>query len=397
MPAFEFVVDQGGRTRRGRLEAPDLGEARSRLGRRFDRVLSLEPEAVEVERKSRIPLTALALSVRQLATMVRAGLPLHNCMDALARGDHAGLRPVFRSVGDGLRAGLPLSASMSRHPDVFSPYFLTLIRAGELSGSLDRILDKLAESLERQAGLQQRLWASLTYPVLSLGLATGVVLMLVYGVIPVLKPIFGQLGMELPLLTRMVVALHGAATDWRVFLGAGLALALASGVFRFRVGGSSEWQGAWRRAVARLPLVGDLTRKVALANLLYALAAMLESGVQILPAFRVLESLDTDATLQQGLAGIRKRVMLGDSLANAVEESRLFPSMVVGMLRVGEESGHLDEMIRRTGDSFEFEVQHVQAQIVALTEPLALTVLGGVTGLVVLAAILPILKLLTSF
>lgn len=397
MPTFQFVAEQGGRTRRGRVEAPELRAARARLERQFDKVVSLDAETSSGGARIRVPVTALALSVRQLATMVKAGLALHSCMDALTRGDHAGLNRVFGSVGDGLRAGLPLSVSMSRHPDVFSPYFLTLVRAGEVSGNLDRILEKLAESLERQAEVQHKLWAALTYPLLSLALAAGVVLMLIYGVIPVMKPIFGSLGMELPLLTQIVMVLHGWATDWRVLVAGFGALALIAGGFRLWVGGTAQWQRAWRRAAARLPVIGTLARKIALANLLYALSAMLESGVQILPAFQVLESLDTDADLQEGLAAIRKRVVMGDSFAQAVEDSGLFPAMVASMLRVGEESGRLDDMMRRTGDTFEFEVQDAQSRLVALTEPLVLTVLGGVTGVVVLAAILPILKLLSSF
>lgn len=397
MPTFQFVAEQGGRNRRGRVEAPDLKAARARLERQFDRILSLDAETSPGGERIRVPLPALALAVRQLATMVRAGLPLHSCFDALTRGDHPGLNRVMESVGRGLLAGLPLSASMSRHPDVFSPYFLTLIRAGELSGNLDRILDKLAASLERQAEVQHKLRASLTYPALSMLLAAGVVLMLVYGVIPVMKPIFGSLGMELPLLTRAVLTLHGWATDPRVLLALLGLLALGAGAFRLWVGGTTRWQTAWRRVAARLPVVGPLLRKVALANLLYALSAMLESGVQLLPAFQVLESLDTDEDLQSGIVTIRQRVMRGDSLAQAVEDSGLFPGMVAGMLRVGEESGRLDDMMRRTGNTFEFEVQNAQSRLVALTEPLVLSVLGGVTGVVVLSAILPILKLLSSF
>lgn len=397
MRSFRFVADKGTRQVSGRVQALDIRDARTRLGRQYDRIVSVEPELEQLPSKGRVSIHSLALAVRQFSTLLRAGLPIHKCLLALAKGDDRRLNHVFLSVHDVVMSGGTLSLGLSRHPEVFTPYFLTLIKAGEVSGSLEKVLEKLAVSLERQSVLQQRMISSLSYPALSLALAFGVVLMLIYGVIPVMKPLFETLGMSLPLVTRIVLLMHAVATDWRFFAFLLALLAGAGAFYRLVLAGSLEWQGWWRRAMVRIPVFGPLFYKVAVANVLFALAAMLESGVMVMKAFEVLENLDTNVELRDALVQARLRVTHGAGVAEALEASRAFPSLVIGMIRVGEEAGHLDDMIRRTAAAYEMDVENAQGQLIALTEPLVLILLGGVTGFIVLAAIMPILQLLSSF
>lgn len=337
---------------------------------------------------------ALALFTRQLATLVRAGMPLVRGLEVLARQESS---PRFRAMVNELaatiRAGESLSEALAQHPRVFDRLYVSMVRAGEAGGVLHLVLERLAGFLEKSARLKARIAAAMTYPVIVLVLAGGIVAALMVFVVPRFEQIFTGLlkGQPLPALTRFVLSVSGVVQHhggWCLGM-----VALGAVVFAV-VRRTARGRRAIDWAKLHCPVLGALLLKTAIARFSRTLGTLLASGVPILQALLITRDTSGNMQVSEAIALVHERVKAGENLAGPLAASGVFPAMVVGLTEVGEETGKLPEMLGRIADAYEEEVDNAVAGLTAMIEPILIVVLAVLVGTVVLALFLPIISVI---
>lgn len=335
----------------------------------------------------------LTVFTRQLATLVRAGMPLLRGLEVLGRQQPEGpMREVITEVAETIRTGGSLSDGLARHPRVFDGLYVSMVRAGEAGGALDTVLDRLAEFLEKSRRLRGRVKAALTYPVVILTVAAVVVGVLVVLVIPRFESIFANLlkGQPLPALTRAVL---GVSEGVQAHLG-WIVLALVLGVLVGRWGlrrpaAALHWDGL----KLRLPVLGEVVRKTVVARFARTLATLLGAGVPILSALQITRDTAGNRRVSEAIDGVALRVRAGEGVAAPLAAAGVFPAMVQGMVEVGEETGRLPDMLERIADTFDEEVDHAVSALTSLLEPVMIVLMAGVVGTMVLALFLPLVRI----
>jgi type IV pilus assembly protein PilC len=337
---------------------------------------------------------ALALFTRQLATLVHAGVPLVRALGLLAQQEkNRRFREEIEDLAETIRAGGSLSDGLKRHPQTFDSLYRNMVRAGEAGGALPETLDRLARFMEKAERIKGKVAAALTYPLVVVVLALGIVAALMVFVVPKFEQIFAELlkGQPLPPLTRLVIAVssfvHGHAV-----LSVGLAIVLMTAFVMAR-----RTEGGRRigdRLLIRLPVLGTLMLKTAIARITRTLGTLLASGVPILEALVIARETSGNAWVADVITAARDRVEAGESLARPLEASGIFPGMVTGMVAVGEETGQLAGMLGRIADGHEEEVDNAVASLTSLIEPLMIVILAVVVGTLVLALFLPIVSII---
>jgi type IV pilus assembly protein PilC len=342
----------------------------------------------------RIPPAAAGRFLRQLAVLVRAGVPLLRALESLGRqADSPGLRGLVGRLASAVQAGSRLSDQMARETRVFSPVEVAMIRAGEAGGALAPVLARLAAAREQAQRLRRRLRAATAYPLLVVLVAALIVTALLLFVVPRFQEIFAtQLrGQPLPPLTQAVI---GTALFLRHHaLAGGAALAVAGAGLRWLAGTIRGRR--WRdRLALGLPLAGPLVRRLAVAAFARTLASSLESGVALLPALALARNTAGNGVVARALSGVMARVKAGDGLAGPLRAVPVFRGMPADMIEVGEESGALPEMLHRVAEVYEEEVDATLTALVALIEPALIVVMAVVVGTLVLALFLPIVRII---
>jgi type IV pilus assembly protein PilC len=341
--------------------------------------------------RNQVKPVSVALFARQLSTMISAGLPIVRSLRSIAR-DHEDkkLSTVLTQVADDVEKGEALSAGLAKHPGAFSDVFVSLVHTGEVSGTLDKIMDQTATYLERAETLRLKVQAALRYPIFVLSFALLILIAMVVKIIPMFATIYERFRVPLPLPTQILLAISNAVVgNLLVFLIlVGLLIwALAS---YLQTPAGRLWLD---RLKLNLPLFGPLIRMYAVTKVSRTLGILISSGTQILFALKVMKPVPGNRVLEKGIDEVRMRVEEGTALSRAMEEAEVFPEMLVQMTATGEETGHLDEMLTRTADFYE---QRVTAQVdglSSLVEPVAIVVLGGLVGVMLLALYLPIFNL----
>lgn len=382
--------------RSGELHGPSIAWARATLRRRG------VPKAVVRAAKrrgggGRKPAAAeVQLFSQQLAAMLGAGVPLASSLATLARhSPRPALQSMLDAVHNEVRAGVALSAALEKHPAVFSPLYLSLVRAGELAGALAQALDNLAVYLRKSIALRKKIKSALAYPAVVVTVAVAVIALMMVFVIPQFEAMFRHYETELPPLTRAVVNASTAARDggpW--FLPAAVCIVAALGVARRRF-------AAVRLALDRLalmaPLAGALLRKAALARIARTLATLLGAGMPLLECIAPVAEVAGNAVFRNAVLSLRDGLAGGHGLETSMRAARVFPSLFLQMVRTGEESGQLVALLHRAGDFLEAEVDNGVAALSKLLEPLVMALLGGVVGLIVVAMYLPVFNAAAVF
>ena len=404
MTDFEYtVIDTAGRERRGSLAAATVEDARARLGARRFYIVRLGPTVAGTERAA--PLFAfgglgprklsnkvLTLFTRQLATLVLV-TPLEEALRTVARqtdGDH--VRSILDRVHAGVVEGRRLSEAMSRDPKSFSPLYTAMIAAGEGAGTLPEILERLAELLERQAGVRAKVTSAIAYPVVLAVVATCVVMALMIFVVPKVVDQFDNVGQKLPLLTRIVIDISWflSAYWWALLTGIGVVAAGASYVLRDRTI-RLRFDAMW----LRLPLIGRLTRDLHAARMARTLSTMVGSRLPLLEGLTLTSATIYNRALKAASEDIVTAVRGGGSLSAALKRTGLFPPLLVYLTASGESSGQLDKMLERAADYLEREFDTFTSSALSLLEPAIIVVMGGIVAAIVLSILLPILQLET--
>lgn len=399
MAAFDYTaVDAGGRTVTGALDAADEAAARALLGRRKLMPLKLEP-AHRVERKlaaaagpARLNARALALTTRQLATLI-AVTPVEEALRTLTlQAEQPKTRQVLSKVHAGVLEGRRLAEAMAAEPRAFPPLYRAMVAAGESSGALQPILERLADGLEREQQVRGKVVTALVYPLVLAVVALGVIAALMTFVVPKVVDQFDSMGQTLPLLTRIVIALSdGMRTGgWVVLLvlalgAVGFTAALRNPAFRLKVDS----------AILGLPVVGRLTRDLHGARMARTLATMTASGLPVLEGLTITARTVSNRRLRLATEAMADAVREGGGLSAAMRRADVFPPILVTMTASGENSGRLEPMLERAADYLEREFSTFTAVMLSLLEPAIIVVMGGVVALIVLSILLPILQINT--
>jgi general secretion pathway protein F len=400
MPVFAYrAADHAGRTVEGVMEAYDSQAVVARLHRERYFPLRVEPAGARglgalvrpLGGAGRVPARELLAFTQQLATLLDAGLPLERALSIL--GDlatSARLRQVVLDVAQSVRGGSTLADALAKHhPRPFSRLYVNTVRAGERGGVLEVALRRLADHLEALRELREAVTSALIYPLLLALVGAGAVVFLLTFVLPRFADIFADLGQALPWPTRVLLAASQAlSTYWWVLALAALGLALGWQMLTRSEAGRLGMD----RALLRAPLLGDLLRKVEVGRMIRTLATLLGAGVPLLGALAVAGESTANRILALALASVQEGVKRGDGLARPLSQTGEFPSFAVHMVRVGEETGRLEDMLGRVAAVYEGEIRVAVRRFVALLEPAIIIVLGLVVLGIVLAILLAILS-----
>jgi type IV pilus assembly protein PilC len=402
MPAptktFEYAVrDRTGKVVSGKLEAPTQAALVSRLKGMGYAPISVKETGTGLQREislpgsSRVTLKDLAVMARQFATMVDSGLSLLRALAILAdQTENPALRKVLGEVRSDVEGGTSLSASLAKHPRAFPPLLVNMCRAGEVGGFLDRVLLQVAENYESEVKLRGKIKSAMTYPVVVLVMAVLAVVGMLLFIVPVFAQMFDDLGGELPAPTKVLVFLSEQMRWVAPLTGVGLVVAA---LVWSRVRHQDRVRAAVDPLKLRIPVFGPLFQKVALSRFSRNLGAMVQAGVPILQALDIVADTTGNVVLAKAVRDVQQSVRQGESLAAPLAQHPVFPSMVVQMLAVGEDTGALETMLAKVADFYDQEIEATTEALTALMEPLMIAVLGGIVGSMIIALYMPIFKI----
>jgi general secretion pathway protein F len=338
----------------------------------------------------RVPIGELATATRQLATLLGAGLPLDEALGTVASQlEHERLARAYSTVRDEVTQGESLHDAFGRHPRIFPVLYVNMVQVGENTGTLDKVLQRLADFMEDQARMRSKINAAMAYPILMALIGTGVLFFLFAFVVPKVVRMLEDLGQALPLPTLVLISTSNFLAQWWWLL---LTL-LALGLFALQRYASTE-AGRLRldRLALTFPLFGRLNLLVATARFTRTLGTLLRSGVPLLKALEITQNLMQNRVLRQAVEDTGVAVREGEGLAPPIRRSGVFPPMVAQMAAVGERSGELEDMLFRVADTYEHQVDMTLNGLLSMLEPVMILLMGGVVGFIVLAILLPIFQ-----
>jgi type IV pilus assembly protein PilC len=385
----------GGETVSGELSVKTRNDALTQLRRRKIIVTSVKQKPKEISIKlpfgGGISTKDLAIFTRQFATMINAGLPLVQCLDILSRQlEKETFRTVTKKVMTDIESGATLSESLSRHPKAFDDLYVNMVNAGEAGGILDTILVRLAEYIEKIEALKRKVKGAMMYPTVVFLVATGATLFMLMFIIPTFAKMFSDFGAELPGPTRIVL---GMSNFIRGYWWAGAA-AIVAGAFGFKkYYATNKGHHVVDGLLLRMPVLGDVLRKGAVSRFTRTLGTLVSSGVPILDGLEITARTAGNVIVKDAVMHARTSIREGDTIANPLRQSGVFPPMVVQMITVGEETGALDQMLTKIADFYDDEVDTAVDSLTSIIEPVMIVIMGTIVGGMVVAMYLPIFKM----
>lgn len=382
-----------GEKRKGEIEAPDLASALAQVKRQriSDPIVKEKPKDI-FENISffqpKVTTKDIVIFVRQLSTMIDAGLPLVQGLEILGKQqENPTFKRVVNLVRSDVESGSTFADAMRKHPKVFDNLFCNMIEAGETGGILDTILGRLAAFMEKAMALKKKIKGAMTYPAICFGIAMLILVVILVFVIPVFQKMFTDFGSELPVPTQIVVTMSEVFKANFLYIFIGL-FAVVMAVKKFY----STEKGTLiiDRLLLRAPVIGQLLRKVAVSKFTRTLGTMLQSGVPILEALQVVAKTSGNKIIELAVFRVADSIAEGRPIAEPLEESGVFPNMVVQMINVGESVGALDAMLEKIADFYDEEVDQAVENLTAMIEPFMMVFLGGMIGGLVVAMYLPI-------
>lgn len=339
----------------------------------------------------RITVAEIALVTRQLATLLRSGITLIDALTAIVdQVETEKLKRIFGQIKTQVNEGSSLADAMSQHKGVFDELYVSMVRAGEASGALDRVLTRLADFTEAQAKLRSRIMSAMLYPAIMVGVGGIIMIILFVVVIPRITKIFTQVKAELPLQTKFLIFTADIIKNYWFILFP--AMGLATYLF-FRWKKSNSGRPKWDRFVLVAPIFGPVVRLVSIARFARTLATLLRSGVPVLNALDITKDVLGNVRLAEVVSEAREAIREGDTIAAPLKKSREFPPIVVHMVATGEQSGQLEEMLEHVADNYDFQVDQRVEKLTTLIEPLMIVGMGVAVSFIVFSILMPILQL----
>ena len=388
---------RGGRVQEGVLVAESKEAAVASLRKQQIIVTAVTEKGKEFalpKLGGRVSQKELAIFTRQFSVMIDAGLPLVQCLEILgSQQENKAFQKVLLQTRQDVETGSSLADALRKHPRVFDDLFCNMIAAGEAGGILDTILQRLSQYIEKAVKLRGAVRSAMVYPVAVIGIAVIVVWVILWKVIPTFASLFEGLGASLPLPTRVTIALSNfiGAWWWVMILGT------VSGIFLInRYHKTYRGRRHLDAILLRIPVLGGVLRKIAVARFCRTLATLVSSGVPILEGLEITARTSGNAIVEDAIMATRRSVEEGKTIAEPLKSSDVFPSMVVQMVAVGEQTGALETMLSKVADFYEDEVDEATANLLSLLEPIMIVILGGVIGGIVISMYMPMFDLITK-
>jgi type IV pilus assembly protein PilC len=398
MPMFEYTArNTTGQIQRGQLDVATKDDVSAYLRKNRLILVSLREAPKQISLSiggGRVKTRDIVIFTRQFATMINAGLPLVQSLNILAaQTENKTLREVTRAVVYDVESGNTLADAFSKHPKAFTDLYVNMVAAGEAGGILDTILLRLAAFLEKNDALIRKVKGAMVYPGVIITVAVGAIAILLIFVIPTFENMFSSAGLELPLPTRVVIAMSSFLIGyWWAIL-----LAIGGAVFAIRSyystpGGRRQIDGG----LLRSPVLGDVIRKSAVSRFTRTLGTLVSSGVSILEGLEITAKTAGNTIIHDAVMESRHSIAGGETIAAPLEKSRVFPPMVISMIAVGEQTGGLDEMLSKIADFYDEEVDVAVSALLSLMEPAMIVILGVIVGGMVIAMYLPIFDMMNA-
>ncbi len=399
MPVFAYVaIDLKATRSHNTIVADTPRAARDLLRDRGMRVESLiqhadRPSRTLFKRRRRFDTKCISF-VRELATLLGVGIPLLEALDNIARQHRGAFQTTLLQLRDQVAAGASLTEAMKRQPDVFDEFCINLTEVGENAGTLDSVLDRLAEFKERSASLKDRVTTALLYPSVVLTMAIGVSLFLMTFVVPNLLDGLTDAGQEIPWVTRIVKSLSDLLIQrWWMLLGV-IAIAVFGIAILFR---SEKVRLRWHEVLLRLPVVGDMARKQAILRIAVSMSTLMRNGVVFGQAIRIAQRSTPNLVIRGALQRCEAAVNGGQDISRALEATRAFPPVVVQLFAVGQQSGRLEDMLDRLATSYDLQLTTAAQRLTSVLEPILILFLVLIVGFIALATVLPMLEAANVF
>ncbi len=397
MATYAFkAVDLSGIPQAGEIAGADKQSVTSELKQRGLKVMALEERKTGLQMElrlgpKRVKPAELTVLSRQLSTMISSGMTLLRAFYVLEEQvENQLLRETISGVREDIEAGLSFSDALERHPKVFNPLYVAMVRAGEAGGVLEDSLERIADQLEKDDSLRRQVKSAMAYPTVVLSFALIVLIAMIAFIVPVFVGVFKDFGGQLPLITRFTVGLSDLVTgSWYILL------ALAIGGFvGFRKWKSSSWgRPQWDAFRLRIPFkIGKTVQKIALARWSRTFSALYGAGVPIMQAIEVTGQTAGNAVVDRAMASVIESVKSGGSIAEPLKQAPIFPPMVAQMIAIGEETGNLDTMLSKVADFYEDEVSAAIKALTSILEPVMIVLVGGIVGFIVVAMYMPMFK-----
>jgi type IV pilus assembly protein PilC len=397
MATYAFkAVDLSGIPQSGEIAGADKQSVTSELMGRGLKVMALDEQKSGLQMQlrlgpKRVKASELTVLSRQLATMISSGMTLLRAFYVLEEQvENDFLRETISAVREDIEAGLNFSDALERHPKVFSPLYVAMVRAGEAGGVLEESLERISDQLEKDDSLRRQVKSAMAYPVVVFSFAMLVLIGMIAFIVPVFVGVFKDFGGELPLITRFTVSLSNLVTgQWYILI------ALAVGGFiGFRKWKSSEWgRPQWDQFRLRIPFsIGKTVQKIALARWSRTFSALYGAGVPIMQAIEVTGQTAGNTVVDKAMAAVIESVKSGGSIAAPLKDAPIFPPMVAQMIAIGEETGNLDTMLSKVADFYEDEVAAAIKALTSILEPVMIVLVGGIVGFIVIAMYMPMFK-----
>jgi len=392
-----------GKTRQGAvtggiLTADSKDLAIADLRRRQVEVTSVKEKGKELAvpklGSGKVSAKRLAIFTRQFSVMIDAGLPLVQCLEILgSQQDYKPFHKIILAVRQDVEGGQSLAEAMRKHSKAFDDLYVNMVAAGEAGGILDTILRRLSTYIEKAVKLTGQVKTAMIYPISVIGIAAIVVAIILWKVIPTFAALFAALGAQLPLPTRMVIAASNFLANYIVFI---VPLTMAAFYALKRYYATYKGRRVIDGIILKLPVLGDIMRKIAVARFCQTLATLISSGVPILDGLEITAKTAGNSVIEDAIMAVRKAVEAGRTIADPLAESKIFPPMVVQMIGVGEQTGALDAMLNKIAEFYEEEVDNAVNGLMKLMEPIMISILGVVIGTIVVAMYMPMFDLLSK-
>jgi len=397
MPIYVWEgINAAGEKTKGELNAVDGATAKAMLQKKRINVTKLKPKPKDISEyipflAPKVKQTDVVIFTRQMSTLIDSGLPLIQGLDALARQqENPKFAKILTQIKTDVETGSTFAEALKKHPKLFDRLYTNMVAAGEMGGVLDSVMARLAAYMEKAQRLKRKVKGAMTYPAIVLGISIGVLSIILIFVIPVFEKMFKEFGHALPAPTQMVIDVSNFVKSYSLLI----LLLLGGLVFLFKKYYSTE-KGRTQvdRLLLRAPIFGPLLRKVAVAKLTRTLGTLIVSGVPIIEALNVAAGTAGNKIVENAIIKVKTSVTEGKTIAQPLEESGIFPAMVIQMISVGETSGALDKMLTKVADFYDEEVDTAVEALTSMIEPLMIVFLGGTIGTIIIAMYLPIFKM----
>ncbi|HWP93681.1 MAG TPA: type II secretion system inner membrane protein GspF [Thermodesulfobacteriota bacterium] len=399
MPVYKYkAINEKGKTVEGVLDAESAKSATEKLKRQGVFLSSLSEVKKEKARSfslfKGISTSELALTTRQFSTLISAGLPLEASLVALSeQTEDAKLSQVLTEVKDKISEGSSLNNALREHPNVFSDLYVNIVRAGEASGTLDIVLLRLADFLEKQTALRSRVRSALVYPIFMFFIGSGVLFFMMSYVIPKIARIFEESRKALPYITQLLI---GFSSFFSQNLFVILILLIGLSFIAYKFSKRERGKMLLDRLTLRIPIFGRIAKMVIISRFTRTLGTLLASGIPLLNAIEIAEAIAGNTVYSNALRSVRDNIKEGTSIAGPLRDSGVFPPLVTRMIAVGEQTGELEEMLVKIADTYDLQIETSVSALTSLLEPIMIVIMGVVVGFIVFAILLPIFDLTST-